>query len=333
MKWNSDNMSSIDNPHKEIVRLLDGNIRALSKLITLVESDPQILASVYPEIKDAVGRNHIVGITGPPGAGKSTLSSALVSIIRDTGRTVAILACDPSSPFTGGAVLGDRVRMQSHYADPGVFIRSISSRGSGGGLSASTYGITTLLDAFGFDMVLLETVGVGQTELDVMKISDTVIVVLVPESGDSIQTMKAGLMEIADIFVVNKSDRVGADRMVKDVRGALQLSENHAVSLPPVLKTRADAGDGVPELLFEIDRMHSDRESHDRLASHKSRKRLEALRTTTLLQIESILDTNLDEENSGANFEVIKLKKDVELGRIDPISASRTLVDLIKNLE
>ena len=223
--------------------------------------------------------------------------------------------------------------MQSHYADPGVFIRSISSRGSGGGLSASTYGITTLLDAFGFDMVLLETVGVGQTELDVMKISDTVIVVLVPESGDSIQTMKAGLMEIADIFVVNKSDRVGADRMVKDVRGALQLSENHAVSLPPVLKTRADAGDGVPELLFEIDRMHSDRESHDRLASHKSRKRLEALRTTTLLQIESILDTNLDEENSGANFEVIKLKKDVELGRIDPISASRTLVDLIKNLE
>ena len=333
MTWNSDNMANLDTPLEEINRLLDGNIRALSKLITLVESDPQILASVYPEIKDAVGRNHIVGITGPPGAGKSTLSSALVSIIRDTGRTVAILACDPSSPFTGGAVLGDRVRMQSHYADPGVFIRSISSRGSGGGLSASTYGITTLLDAFGFDMVLLETVGVGQTELDVMKISDTVIVVLVPESGDSIQTMKAGLMEIADIFVVNKSDRVGADRMVKDVRGALQLSENHAVSLPPVLKTRADAGDGVPELLFEIDRMHSDRESHDRLASHKSRKRLEALRTTTLLQIESILDTNLDEENSGANFEVIKLKKDVELGRIDPISASRTLVDLIKNLE
>ena len=333
MTWNSDNMANLDNLHEEIIRLLDGNIRALSKLITLVESDPQILASVYPEIKDVVGRNHIVGITGPPGAGKSTLSSALVSIIRDTGRTVAILACDPSSPFTGGAVLGDRVRMQSHYTDPGVFIRSISSRGSAGGLSTSTYGITTLLDAFGFDMVLLETVGVGQTELDVMKISDTVIVVLVPESGDSIQTMKAGLMEIADIFVVNKSDRVGADRMVKDVRGALQLSENHAVNLPPVLKTRADAGDGVPELLYEIDRIHSERESHDRLASHKSRKRLEALRTTTLLQIESILDTNLDEENSGANFEVIKLKKDVELGRIDPISASRTLVDLIKNLE
>ncbi len=333
MTWNSDNMANLDNPHEEINRLLDGNIRALSKLITLVESDPQILASVYPEIKDAVGRNHIVGITGPPGAGKSTLSSALVSIIRDTGRTVAILACDPSSPFTGGSVLGDRVRMQSHYTDPGVFIRSISSRGSAGGLSTSTYGITTLLDAFGFDMVLLETVGVGQTELDVIKISDTVIVVLVPESGDSIQTMKAGLMEIADIFVVNKSDRVGADRMVKDVRSALQLSDHHVVSLPPVLKTRADAGDGVPELLFEIDRMHSDRESHDRLDSHKSRKRLEALRTTTLLQIESILDTNLDEENSGANFEVIKLKKDVELGRIDPISASRTLVDLIKNLE
>ena len=182
MTWNSDNMSNYDNPHEEIVRLLDGNIRALSKLITLVESDPQILASVYPVIKDVGGRSHIVGITGPPGAGKSTLSSALASLIRDTGRTVAILACDPSSPFTGGSVLGDRVRMQSHYTDPGVFIRSISSRGSSGGLSTSTYGITTLLDAFGFDVVLLETVGVGQTELDVMKISDTVVVVIVPES-------------------------------------------------------------------------------------------------------------------------------------------------------
>ena len=333
MTWNSDNMSNYDNPHEEIVRLLDGNIRALSKLITLVESDPQILASIYPVIKDVGGQSHIVGITGPPGAGKSTLSSALASLIRDTGRTVAILACDPSSPFTGGSVLGDRVRMQSHYADPGVFIRSISSRGSSGGLSTSTYGITTLLDAFGFDVVLLETVGVGQTELDVMKISDTVVVVIVPESGDSIQAMKAGLMEIADIFVVNKSDRIGADRMVKDVTGALRLSDNHAVNLPPVLKIRADAGDGVPELLFEIDRIYSDLGSHDGFAIHKSRKRLEALRATTLLEIESKLDMILDEENSGTNLEVTKLKKDVELGRIDPISASRTLVDLIKNLE
>ena len=333
MTWKSDNMSNYDSPQEQIIRLLDGNIRALSKLITLVESDPQILASLYPVIKDVGGSSHIVGITGPPGAGKSTLSSALASIIRDTGRTVAILACDPSSPFTGGSVLGDRVRMQSHYTDPGVFIRSISSRGSGGGLSTSTYGITTLLDAFGFDVVLLETVGVGQTELDVMKISDTVIVVIVPESGDSIQAMKAGLMEIADIFVVNKSDRVGADRMVKDVEGALQLSDNHSVNLPPVLKIRADAGDGVPELLLEIDRIYSDRGYCDGLSIHKSTKRLEALRTTTLLEIESKLDMILDEENSPANSEVAKLKKDVELGRIDPISASRTLVDLIKNLE
>ena len=333
MTWKLDNMSNYDKPLEQIIRLLDGNIRALSKLITLVESDPQILASVYPVIKDVGGNSHIVGITGPPGAGKSTLSSALASIIRDTGRTVAILACDPSSPFTGGSVLGDRVRMQSHYTDPGVFIRSISSRGSSGGLSTSTYGITTLLDAFGFDVVLLETVGVGQTELDVMKISDTVIVVIVPESGDSIQAMKAGLMEIADIFVVNKSDRVGADRMVKDVEGALQLSDSHAVNLPSVLKIRADSGDGVPELLLEIDRIYSDRGYCDRLAVHKSTKRLEALRTTTLLEIESKLDMILDDENSSTNSEVAKLKKDVELGRIDPISASRILVDLIKNLE
>ena len=181
MTWKSDNMSHYDNPQEQIIRLLDGNIRALSKLITLVESDPQILTSVYPVIKDVGGNSHIVGITGPPGAGKSTLSSALASMIRDTGRTVAILACDPSSPFTGGSVLGDRVRMQSHYTDPGVFIRSISSRGSSGGLSTSTYAITTLLDAFGFDVVLLETVGVGHTELYVMKISDTVIVLIVTQ--------------------------------------------------------------------------------------------------------------------------------------------------------
>ena len=140
-------MANLDNPHEEINRLLDGNIRALSKLITLVESDPQILASVYPVIKDVGGRSHIVGIPGPPGAGKSPLSSALASLIRDTGRTVAILACDTSSAVTGGSVLGDRVRMQSHYTDPGVFIRSISRRGASGGLSTSTYGITTLLDA------------------------------------------------------------------------------------------------------------------------------------------------------------------------------------------
>ena len=252
-------MPSVDKLQEEVTRLLDGNIRSLSRLITLIESTPDVLGLIYPKIRNTGGKAHIIGITGPPGAGKSTLSSTLATHIRESGRTVAILACDPSSPFTGGSVLGDRVRMQSHYTDPGVFIRSISNRGSSGGLSNSTYGITTLLEAFGFDVILLETVGVGQTELDVMKNSDTVVVVIVPESGDAIQTMKAGLMEIADIFVVNKCDRAGADRMVRDVRSSLQLNDDHS-DLAPIVKTRADVGDGVLELLLEIDTLRGNPE-------------------------------------------------------------------------
>ncbi|MDC0035790.1 methylmalonyl Co-A mutase-associated GTPase MeaB [Chloroflexi bacterium] len=323
-------MSSADKLQQEVLRLLNGNIRSLSRLITQIEFTPEILASLYPAIKDSGGSSHIIGITGPPGAGKSTLSSALTTLIRASGRTVAILACDPSSPFTGGSVLGDRVRMQSHYTDPGVFIRSVSNRGSAGGLSNSTYGITTLMDAFGFDVILLETVGVGQTELDVMKNSDTVIVVMVPESGDSIQTMKAGLMEIADVFVVNKCDRVGADRMVLDIRSSLQLSEDHTDELTPIIKTRADAGDGISNLLLEIDTLQADRELSQNIKMRRSTKRLNALRSSALLEMETMLDTILSNGNSENKPELASLIKEVELGQKDPITASRALINLIK---
>ena len=324
-------MPSVDKLQQEVARLLDGNIRSLSRLITLIESTPNVLASIYPKIRNAGGNGHIIGITGPPGAGKSTLSSALATLIRESGRTVAILACDPSSPFTGGSVLGDRVRMQSHYMDPGVFIRSVSNRGSGGGLSNSTYGITTLLDAFGFDVILLETVGVGQTELDVMKNSDTVVVVLVPESGDSIQTMKAGLMEIADIFVVNKCDRVGADRMVKNVRSSLQLSDDHSALLPPIVKTRADAGDGIDNLLLEIDTVHGDRELSPNFDMRRSAKRVDALRSNALLEMESLLDTILAKDNPENEPALATLINEVELGLKDPITAAKALLNLIKD--
>jgi len=324
-------MPSVDKLQKEVTGLLDGNIRSLSRLITLIESTPEILASIHPKIKDAEGKGHIIGITGPPGAGKSTLSSALATLIRESGRTVAILACDPSSPFTGGSVLGDRVRMQSHYTDPGVFIRSISNRGSGGGLSNSTYGITALLDAFGFDVILLETVGVGQTELDVMKTSDTVVVVIVPESGDSIQTMKAGLMEIADIFVVNKCDRVGADRMVRDVRSSLQLSDDHRGALPPIIKTKADSGDGISNLLQEIDTLHRDSVFSSDFDVKRSAMRLDILRSSALTEMEFVLDTILKRDNPENDPALVSLINEVELGQKDPITAAKALINMIKN--
>jgi len=326
-------MPSVDKLQEEVTRLLDGNIRSLSRLITLVESTPEVLGSIYPKIGNSGSNGHIIGITGPPGAGKSTLSSALATCFRESGRTVAILACDPSSPFTGGSVLGDRVRMQSHYTDPGVFIRSISNRGSGGGLSNATYGITTLLEAFGFDVILLETVGVGQTELDVMKNSDTVVVVIVPESGDSIQTMKAGLMEIADIFVVNKCDRAGADRMVRDVRSSLQLSDDHNDLLPPIVKTRADVGDGVSDLLLEIDTLRGNPELSQNRYVQRSAKRLDVLRSSALLEMESMLDIILTKDNPENGPALASLINEVEMGQKDPITAARSLLNLIKGNE
>ena len=219
--------------------------------------------------------------------------------------------------------------MQSHYTDPGVFIRSISNRGSSGGLSNSTYGITTLLEVFGFDVILLETVGVGQTELDVMKNSDTVVVVIVPESGDAIQTMKAGLMEIADIFVVNKCDRAGADRMVRDVRSSLQLNDDHS-DLAPIVKTRADVGDGVLELLLEIDTLRGNPEFPQNIDRLRSAKRLDALRSSVLLEMESMLDTILTKDNPENEPALASLINEVEIGQKDPITAARALLNLIK---
>jgi len=194
-------------------QMLQGSQRALSRLMTLVENEspdvPDVVKAVFPHL----GKASSIGVTGPPGAGKSTLVDKLTATIRRRGLSVGVIAVDPTSPFTGGALLGDRIRMQQHYLDPDVFIRSMATRGSRGGLPTTTRNVMKLLDAFGKDIILVETVGVGQTELDIMETVDTTIVALVPEAGDTIQTMKAGLMEIANIFVVNKADRPGADRL------------------------------------------------------------------------------------------------------------------------
>jgi LAO/AO transport system kinase len=262
-----------------------GKPAALARVVSIVENHrdgfEQILGSLHPR----TGRAKRVGLTGPPGAGKSTITSLLVKNFRDQGLKVGVIAVDPTSPFTGGALLGDRVRMESVALDPGVFIRSMATRGSLGGLAAATREVADVLDAFGFDRLVIETVGVGQSELDVARTADSTVLVLVPESGDSIQTLKAGVMEVADIFVVNKADRPGADRLRNDVELMLGLRKgvsfgnmpaHHGVDLkrvnparvareaaatanpvewtPPVLSAIATKGEGIADIVAAIDR-------------------------------------------------------------------------------
>jgi|SRR5579875_1443596 len=234
-------------------RFGDGDRRALARLITLVENGGEQASYLMERLYPAPGKGHVIGITGPPGAGKSTLVSQLTAGFRARGQKVAVLAFDPSSPFSGGAVLGDRVRMLSHYRDPGVYIRSLATRGSHGGLSRAAREAVRLLQAFGFDRILVETAGVGQTELDIMDLADTIAVVLVPEAGDSIQVMKAGLNEIADVFVVNKSDREGAQRLRMELLNDVHMRPGDKWQ-PPVLLTQATTGVGTEGLLAELER-------------------------------------------------------------------------------
>lgn len=227
--------------------MMEGDKRALSRLMTFVDNRHDDLLDLMAEVSQKAGRAQKIGVTGPPGAGKSTLVDKLITHYRKQDLTVGIVAIDPSSPFSGGAVLGDRIRMQNHASDEGVFIRSLGSRGAHGGLSRATQDIVHLFDAFGFDVILIETVGVGQTELDIMSVADSTLVVLVPESGDTIQTMKAGLMEIADLFVVNKSDREGADKIFHELK---TLSHMYSTEWEvPVLKSVAVKNEGVAEVI------------------------------------------------------------------------------------
>jgi LAO/AO transport system kinase len=229
-------------------QLRSGDVRSLARAISTVENRApgwsELLKTLFPHS----GRARVLGLTGPPGAGKSTLVDQLARFYRKDNRTVGIIAVDPTSPYTGGAILGDRIRMQDHFSDPGIYIRSMATRGSLGGLARTTADVTTVLDASGRDLIMVETVGVGQDEVDIVRLAEVTIVILVPGMGDDVQTIKAGIMEIADIFVINKSDRDGAEHVEREIRTLQSLSMRSDGWTPPIVKTVASQGAGIEEL-------------------------------------------------------------------------------------
>jgi len=316
-------------PGALVARMLGGDRLALARLITHVENRTAAVPAIMKAVQPRVGGGYVVGITGPPGAGKSTVVDRLTTHLRAEGATVGIVAVDPSSPFTGGAVLGDRIRMQAHALDAGVFIRSMATRGSLGGLARATGEVLKLLLAFGHDWVLVETVGVGQTELDVMRLADTTVVALVPESGDAIQTMKAGLMEAADVFVVNKADRVGAPALMAELKFAAHL--HHASSATPkdvdweipVLSCQAQADVGITELLAEIRRHRGVLEAGGALDARRRRRRRAELEALLVDEFRARVTRALA---GGA----LRAKLDeVEAGDTDPYSAVVAMLPMI----
>ena len=299
--------------------MIAGDPRATARAITIVENETRDAAALIGEIYSHTGRAYLIGITGAPGTGKSTLADALTAEIRRAGLTVGVIAIDPTSPFTGGAILGDRVRMTGHASDPGVYIRSMATRGHLGGLARATVDAALVLDAAGKDVIIIETVGVGQDEVDIVRTADVSVVVLVPGAGDDVQAIKAGIMEIADIFVVNKIDRDGADRAVHAVATSLTLrSFAPGEWKPPIVKTEAIRSVGISELWAEVGRFRE--HSADRRGQRRRARQEARLRELLAHQLVQYAESCLDEG------EINRIADRVTARELDPYSAVATIL-------
>jgi LAO/AO transport system kinase len=302
-------------------RLLAGDKRALARAISLVENDDpegwELVREVYPRTGNAT----VLGFTGPPGVGKSTLLGALTKLEREREKTIAVLSIDPSSPFTQGALLGDRIRLADHFLDPGVFIRSMANRGALGGLSEAALQAALLMDASGRDVVLLETVGVGQAEVDIIDHADTVVLVLMPGSGDSIQALKAGVMEIPDVIVVNKADHPLTDTMIREIKGVLALGPREGWEVP-IVRTEAVRGDGVEELADKLDEHHAYIETEGSLMERRRRNLMNEVLAIATSRMRRELEASVREDAS-----VRELLDRVVAREIDPASAAATILE------
>ncbi len=302
-------------------RLLAGDKRALARAISLVENDDsegwELVREVYPN----TGKAAIIGFTGPPGVGKSTLLGALTRLEREHDRSVAVLSIDPSSPFTKGALLGDRIRLSDHFLDPGVFIRSMANRGALGGLSEATLQAALLMDASGRDVVLLETVGVGQAEVDIIDHADTVVLVLMPGSGDSIQALKAGVMEIPDVIVVNKADHPLTDTMIREIKGVLALGPRQDWEVP-IIRTEAVRGEGIEELIEKLSEHRAHIEAEGTLSERRRRNLMNEVLAIATFRMRRELEASIQEDP-----EVQELLDSVVKRELDPASAATRILE------
>src|SRR3954454_5168024 len=302
-------------------RLVAGDKRALARAITLIENDDPAGWELVREVFPRTGRARITGLTGPPGVGKSTLIGALTAEMRKADRNVAVLSIDPSSPFTRGALLGDRIRLADHFLDSGVFIRSMASRGALGGLSESTLQAALLMDASGKDDVFIETVGVGQAEIDIVDHGDTVVLVLMPGSGDSIQALKAGVMEIPDVICVNKADHPMTDTMVREIRGVLSLGPKTSWRVP-IVRTKASVGEGVEELAERI-AQHREHILQEGTLEERRRRNLR----NEVMELATVRLRRQLEQSVKADEELQTLLDEVVSRRLDPASAATRLLE------
>jgi LAO/AO transport system kinase len=308
-------------PVELVEKMLTGDQRALARLVSAVERQSADVPAIMQRITPRLGGGYCVGITGPPGAGKSTITDRLTAYVRQQGKTVGIIAVDPTSPFSGGAILGDRIRMQQHYLDAGVYIRSMASRGHHGGLSRAAKGVIKLLDASGKDLIIVETVGVGQTELDIVAAADTTLLILVPESGDAIQTIKAGIMEIADLFVINKADRDGAERLQRDLQMMLHVRHASDGWCPAVLSTRAHQDIGIAELCEAIESHRCKLSETGQLAARRQQNRRQELLDLLQQQLMATLTAQFEDGEAHSG-----LLEQVEEGVVDPYTAAQQML-------